>query len=277
MNKYVPRTFGATYHISTFDTVVYHDEPLPEVKMKDATPEELKIAEIIASMIPDRATLQTGIGTIPNAVLSHLKYRKDLGVHTELITDGIVDLFEAGVVTNKYKTVFPYKAVCGFVVGTKKVYDFVDDNPNVLFLPQNFVNDPHVIAQNKNQISINSAIEIDLTGQVCADSIGTRFYSGVGGQVDFIRGAAMSEGGKPIIAIPSVSAKGFSKIVPTLKEGAGVTTSRAHVHWVVTEYGAVNLFGKSLKERAKALISIAHPKFRDELEKAALKMFKTLD
>lgn len=276
MNKNVPRTFGVVYHVNQFDALVYHDEPLFELKVAEATDVEKKIAENIASLIPDRACLQTGIGTIPNCVLKHLKDRKDLGVHTELMTDGIIELFEAGVITNRYKQFYPGFTTCGFVLGSKIVYDYVHDNPSVLFLPQEQINNPNNIAMNKNQIAINAAIEIDLTGQVCADSIGTRFYSGVGGQLDFIMGASRSEGGKAIIAMPSISTKGFSKIVPTLKEGAGVVTPKQNVHYVVTEYGIVNLFGKTLKERAKLLISIAHPKFREELERAAFERFGKL-
>jgi acyl-CoA hydrolase len=215
-----------------------------------------------------------GIGSIPDAVLRSLGNHKDLGVHTEMFSDGLVDLIQKGVVTNKYKKIHPGKTVTAFALGTRKLYDFVDDNPSVAFLDVDYVNDTSVIRRNKRVVAINSAIEIDFTGQVCADSIGTYHFSGVGGQMDFIRAAALSEGGKPIIALTSRTAKGIPRIVPLLKQGAGVVTTRAHVHYVVTEYGSVFLFGKNLRERAKALIDIAHPDDREALDRAAEERFK---
>jgi acetyl-CoA hydrolase len=221
-------------------------------------------------MIEDGSTLQMGIGAIPDAVMSYLKDKNDLGIHTEMFSDGLIDLVEMGIVNGEKKTLHPGKIIAGFVLGTKRSYNFIDNNPIFEFHPQEYVNDPFIIAQNNKMVAINSAIEIDLTGQVCSDSIGTKFYSGIGGQVDFIRGATKSEGGKPIIALPS-SAKGgqISRIVPTLKPGAGVVTSRGDVHYVVTEYGVANLHGKTVQERAKALIELAHPDFRDELTRYA--------
>ena len=222
----------------------------------------------MARLVADGATLQMGIGAIPDAVLRRLFDKHDLGVHTEMFSDGVVDLVEAGVITNRRKNVHPGRIVTSFVMGTQRLYDFVDDNPFVEFHPCDHTNDTARIRRNDHVVAINSALEIDLTGQVCADSIGHRIYSGIGGQMDFIRGAALSRGGKPIIALPSTAARGtVSRIVPSLKPGAGVVTTRGHVHWVVTEYGAVNLFGLSLRQRAEALISIAHPDFRAELRR----------
>jgi acyl-CoA hydrolase len=218
-----------------------------------------------------------GIGSIPNAVLVALKDHKNLGIHTEMFSDGLLPLFESGVINGRLKHIHPDKIVSSFVMGTRQVYDFIDDNPEVVLLDVAYVNDPGVIRRNPKVTAINSAIEVDLTGQVCADSIGGRMYSGVGGQMDFIRGASLSEGGKPIIALPSITSRGDSKIVPFLKQGAGVVTTRAHVHYVVTEYGAVNLYGKTLRQRAKALIGIAHPDHREQLERAAFERFRTLD
>ncbi len=229
-----------------------------------------KIGQYVAEMIEDGSTLQMGIGAIPDSVMKYLKNHKDIGIHTEMFSDGIVELVEEGIINGEKKTLHTGKIIAGFVLGTKKSFDFIDNNPIFEFHPQEYVNDPFIIAQNNKMIAINSAIEIDLTGQVCSDSIGTKFYSGIGGQVDFIRGAAHSEGGKPIIALPSTTKDGkVSRIVPTLKTGAGVVTSRGDVHYVVTEYGVANLFGKSIQERAKSLIKIAHPKFRDELTEFA--------
>jgi len=276
VNPQVPRTHGdGLMHISSFHAMVHHDEPLQEVRFGDGVGEaELQIGRRIAELIEDRSTLQMGIGSIPDAVLRSLYQHKDLGVHTEMFSDGLVDLMEKGVVTNKYKKIHPGKTVTAFALGTRRLYDFVDDNPAVAFLDVNYVNEAAVIRRNKRVVAINSAIEIDITGQVCADSIGTYHYSGVGGQMDFMRGAALSEGGKPIVALTSRTAKGIPRIVPMLKPGAGVVTTRAHVHYVVTEYGAVFLFGKNLRQRAEALISIAHPDDREALQRAAAERFK---
>ena len=223
----------------------------------------------------DGATLQTGIGSIPNAVLAALGDHKNLGVHTEMFSDGVIPLVESGVINGRLKIKHPGRMVAGFVMGTRKLYDFIDDNPQVLMLDIGYVNDTSVIRRNPKVTAVNSAIEVDLTGQVCADSIGTRQYSGVGGQMDFIRGASLSEGGKPIIALPSQTKRGESKIVPFLKEGAGITSTRAHVHYIVTEFGVANLYGKNLRQRAHELIRIAHPDHREALEKAAFERFKS--
>ncbi len=276
VNPNVPRTHGdGLIHSSRFDSLVYCEDPLYEVQFGDkVTGVELKIGAYVAGLIEDRSTLQMGIGSIPDAVLRSLKNHKDLGVHTEMCSDGIIDLFEKDVINNKYKQVHPNKTVTGFALGTRRLYDYVNDNPAFQFLDIDYVNDPHIIRRNNKMVAINSAIEIDITGQVCADSIGTYQYSGVGGQMDFMRGAALSEGGKPIIALPSRTAKGLSRIVSVLKPGAGVTTTRAHAHYVVTEYGIAYLFGKNLRQRAKALINIAHPDNREELEKACFERFK---
>jgi acyl-CoA hydrolase len=276
VNPNVPRTHGdGLVHSSRFDSMVYCEDPLYEVKFGDkVTMVELTIGENVAGIIEDRSTLQMGIGSIPDAVLQSLINHKDLGVHTEMCSDGIIDLFEKDIINNKYKTIHPNKVVTGFALGTKRLYDYVNDNPAFQFLDIDYVNDPHVIRRNNKMVAINSAIEIDITGQVCADSIGTYQYSGVGGQMDFMRGAALSEGGKPIIALPSRTSKGLSRIVSVLKPGAGVTTTRAHAHYVVTEFGIAYLFGKNLRQRAKALINISHPGDREELEKACFERFK---
>ena len=276
VNPNVPRTHGdGLIHSSRFDSIVQCDDPLYEVRYGDKVGEiELKIGEKIATLIEDRSCLQMGIGSIPDAVLRSLTNHKDLGVHTEMFSDGIIDLFEKDIINNKYKQIHPNKAVTAFALGTKRLYDYVDDNPAFQFLDIDYVNDPHIIRRNNKMIAINSAIEIDVTGQVCADSIGTYQYSGVGGQMDFIRGASLSEGGKPIIALPSRTAKGVARIVPCLKPGADVTTTRAHVHYVVTEYGIAYLFGKNLRQRAKALIDIAHPGDRECLERSCFERFK---
>lgn len=273
INDQMPRGLGNSFiHLNKIDFIVEHSEPLMELPQVDpnASEEVLaaydKIGQYVAEMIENGSTLQMGIGAIPDSVMKNLKNHKDLGIHTEMFSDGIVELVEEGIINGEKKTLHPGKIIAGFVLGTKKSFDFIDNNPIFEFHPQEYVNDPFVIAQNNNMVAINSAIEIDLTGQVCSDSIGTKFYSGIGGQVDFIRGAAHSDGGKPIIALPSTTKDGnVSRIVPTLKTGAGVVTSRGDVHYVVTEYGVANLFGKSIQERAKSLIKIAHPKFRDEL------------
>lgn len=273
VNKQMPRGLGNSFiHINKIDYLVEVDEPLKELPQvdPDATSEMLNIYDNIgnhiAGMIEDGSTLQMGIGAIPDAVLKYLHNKNDLGIHTEMFSDGLISLIEEGIVNGERKTLHPGKLIAGFVLGTRKAFDFIDNNPIFEFHPQEYVNNPFVIAQNAKMIAINSAIEIDLTGQVCSDSIGTRFYSGIGGQVDFVRGAAHSEGGKPIIALPSATKDlKFSRIVSTLKPGAGVVTSRGDVHYVVTEYGIAHLFGKTIKERARALIEIAHPEFRDQL------------
>jgi acyl-CoA hydrolase len=278
VNPSVPRTHGdALIHTSRFYALVYHEAPLYEAQFGDmAGPEEMRIGEYIASLIEDCSTLQMGIGSIPDAVLKCLTNHRDLGVHTEMCSDGIVELMERDVINNKCKRIHPNKVVTGFALGTKKLYAYVDDNPAFQFLDIDYVNDPHVIRRNNKMVSINSAIEIDITGQVCSDSIGTYQYSGVGGQMDFMRGAALSEGGKPIIALPSRTSKGLTRIVSTLKPGAGVVTTRAHVHYVVTEYGIAYLYGKNLRQRARALINIAHPDDREALEKACFERFKAM-
>ncbi|MDP4116217.1 MAG: acetyl-CoA hydrolase/transferase C-terminal domain-containing protein [Bacteroidota bacterium] len=277
VNKRMPRTLGDSFiHISKFDYIVEVDEPvyqLPQDKT-GASPfmDEIysKIGHNIADLIEDGSTLQLGIGAIPDGVLKFLTDRRRLGIHSELFSDGVVELVEKGIITNESKNIHPGKIVVGFVLGTQKLYDFINNNPLIEFHRQEYVNNPYVIAQIDKMVAINSAIEVDLTGQVCSDSIGTKIFSGFGGQLDFIRGAALSEGGKPIIALPSVTKdKKISKIVPMLKPGAGVVTTRGDVHWVVTEFGSVNLYGKTIRERAKALINIAHPDFREELTKFA--------
>lgn len=273
VNPNMPRCLGDSFiHISRVDYIVPVDYPLMELPMTEGGPTELhmRIAEYIAELIPDGATMQMGIGAIPDAVLRFLYHKKDLGIHTELFSDSVIDLVEAGVVTNARKTLHPGKITAGFMLGTRRLYEWVHDNPIIELHRTEYVNDPFVIAQNERQVAINSAIEIDLTGQVCADSIGPKLYSGVGGQLDFIYGASRSKGGVPVIALPS-TAKGdkFSRIVPMLKPGAGVVTTRNHVRYVVTEYGVADLYGRTIRERAQALIRIAHPKFRDELTRAA--------
>lgn len=269
VNPNMPRTHGdGQIHISEIDTLVEVDTKLPEVNYASAiTPEAEAIGKYVAELIEDGSTLQMGIGCIPDAVLKQLANHQGLGIHTEMLSDGVIPLVEKGVITNAHKKKHRGKLVTAFALGTRKLYDFLDDNPQVAFLSVNYVNDTHVIRQNPKVCAINSAIEIDITGQVCADSIGTYQYSGVGGQMDFIRGAALSEGGKPIIAMPSVTKEGKSKIVPFLKEGAGVVTTRAHTHYVVTEYGVAYLYGKNLRQRAEALMQIAHPDHREKLDK----------
>ena len=282
INKEMPRTLGDSFiHINKIHYIVEHNEPIKELPQIDpnASKELLdiydKIGLNIVDLIDDGSTLQMGIGAIPDAVMKYLAEKKNLGIHTEMFSDGIVDLVEQGIINGEEKTLHPGKIIAGFVLGTKRVYDFIDNNPIIEFHPQEYVNDPFVIAKNKKMVAINSAIEIDLTGQVCADSIGTRLYSGIGGQVDFLRGAAHSEGGKGIIAMPSITKDGnISRIVSKLKSGAGVVTSRGDIHMVVTEYGVAQLFGKSIQERARELIKISHPKFRDELTKYAKEIYK---
>jgi acyl-CoA hydrolase len=275
VNPRMPRTHGTGHiHVKEINALVWHDMELPEVSYaKENNAIVSKIGSYCAELIDDGATLQMGIGAIPDAVLSCLTNHKELGIHTEMFSDGIIPLVEKGVITNRYKKKHPGKIVTGFLLGSKKLYDFADDNPQVLVLDIDYVNDTAVIRTNPKVTAINSAIEIDLTGQVCSDSIGTYQYSGIGGQMDFMRGAALAEDGKPIIALPSVTSKGESRIVPYLKKGAGVVTTRGHVHYVVTEYGVAYLFGKNLKQRAKALIGIAHPAHREFLEKEAFERF----
>ncbi|MBL7738318.1 MAG: acetyl-CoA hydrolase/transferase family protein [Chitinophagaceae bacterium] len=274
INPNMPRTAGdGIIHISRFDACVEVNDPIYELHLGDPTPEETSIGRYIAEMIEDGSTLQMGIGGIPNSVLSCLTNHKDLGVHTEMFSEGILPLIEKGVVNGAKKNVLKRMIVSGFAMGSRKLYDFMDDNPIVLMRDIAFVNDTAVIRRNPKVIAINSAIEVDLTGQICADSIGTKMYSGVGGQMDFMRGAALSPGGKAICALPSATGNGFSKIVPVLKEGAGVVTTRAHAQYIVTEYGVAELKGRNLAQRAKALIDVAHPSAREALEKAAHERF----
>ena len=275
VNKQMPRTHGdGIIHVNDIDALVEVNESLPEVSYQNKIDHTaLTIAAHCAGLIENGSTLQMGIGAIPDAVLSCLQHHKDLGVHTEMFSDGIIPLVEKGVITNKFKTKHRGKVVTSFAVGTTKLYQFIDDNPQIAFLETSYVNDTSIIRKNPKVVAINSALEIDITGQVCSDSIGTYQYSGVGGQMDFIRGAALSDGGKPIIAMKSITKEGYSKIVPFLKEGAGVVTTRAHVHYVVTEYGIAYLFGKNLQQRAIALMNIAHPSHREWLDKEIFKRF----
>ena len=267
VNDQMPRTFGDSFiHISDIDVVVESSRPLCQMKKPEITELHKGIARNVAGLIDDGSVLQTGIGGIPDAVLAFLGDRKHLAVHSELVSDGTIPLIEAGVIDGECKNFKPRKIIVGFVLGTKKMFEFVDNNPIFEFHPTAYVNDPLLIARNDNMVAINSALQVDLTGQVCSDSIGSHFYSGIGGQVDFLRGASRSKGGKPIIAISSTAKDGaISRIVPTLSPGAGVVTSRGLVRYIVTEFGVAYLHGKSIRERAKALIEIAHPKFREEL------------
>ena len=274
INPRMPRTLGDAFiHISRLNAIVPVDYPLPEVRMGSSDPVIERIACQVANLIPDGATLQTGIGGIPDAVLRHLADRKDLGIHTELLSDGVVDLVQSGVITGERKTLHRGKIITGFLIGTQRLYDFAHDNPMFELHSTDYVNDPFIIARNDHMVAINSAIEVDLTGQVCADSIGPRLYSGVGGQVDFTYGAARSKGGLPIIALPSTlhrkDGTRLSKIAAMLQPGAGVTTTRNHVHFVVTEYGVADLYGRTISQRAQALIAIAAPEFRDALTEQA--------
>ncbi len=274
VNPNVPRAWGdAMMHSSEIHYFVEDDSPLYAKEPAELTETEIQIGKNVAALIDDGACLQMGIGGIPNAVLAQLGNHKDLGVHTEMFSDGILPLVEKGVVTGKCKQIDKGKMVASFLMGSKRLYDFIDDNPRVAMMDVGYTNSVENICKNDNVIAINSAIAIDLTGQIAADSIGTRFYSGVGGQIDFIRGAGFSKGGKPIIAIPSTTARGASKISSILLPGSGVVTTRANMHWFVTEYGAVDLYGKTLQERAKLIISIAHPSAREELDKAAYERF----
>jgi len=267
VNDQMPRTLGDCFiHISRAIHITEVSEKLPELEIGEPTETEKKIGGYIADLVEDGATLQLGIGGIPNAALSAMDNKKDLGVHTEMVSDGVMEAIEKGIITGAKKKLHPGKVIATFLLGTKKLYNFVDNNPLFEIHPSEYTNDPFVIGQNNDMIAINSAIEVDLTGQICSDSIGYRIFSGIGGQVDFIRGAARSPGGKPIIAMASTTKDAStSKIVPHLKEGAGVVTSRGDVHYIVTEYGVAYLHGKSLGQRARELIRIAHPKFRDEL------------
>ena len=276
VNPRMPRTHGDGFlNVEKINALVWHETELPEVdyssKANDAI---IRIGKNVASLIDDGATLQMGIGSIPDQVLKNLNGHKNLGIHTEMLSDSVIPLLQNGVINNSLKKLNIGRSVTGFMLGTRKLYDFVHDNPAVRVMDIAYVNDTSVIRQNPKATAINSAIEIDLTGQVCADSIGTYQYSGIGGQMDFIRGASLSEDGKPIIALPSVTSKGGSRIVPFLKEGAGVVTTRGHVHWVVTEHGIIDLFGKNLKQRGKALISIAHPDHRESLERSFYERYK---
>ena len=276
VNVQMPRTLGDTLmHVDQMHHIIPLDCPISEHAMgSEGNDEEVKkIAGHISELIPDGATMQLGIGAIPDAVLKYLYNKKDLGVHSELISDGVIDLVEAGVLNNSRKSIHTGKIVCGFLLGTKRLYEWVDNNPMVELYRTEYVNDPFVVAQNDRMVAINSALEVDLTGQVCADSIGPRLYSAVGGQLDFIYGASRSKGGVPIIALPSTSTlrdgSVISKIVPMLKQGAGVVTSRNHVHYVVTEFGVAELYGKSVRQRTQALINIADPRFREEITRQA--------
>jgi 4-hydroxybutyrate CoA-transferase len=273
VNDQMPRTLGDSFiHISRINKVVEISKELPQLDIPPLTDLEKQIGSHIAGLVEDYSTIQLGIGGIPNAALKALFNHKDLGVHTEMASDGIMEAIEAGVITGAKKTLHPRKVVATFYMGTQKLYDFIDNNPIFETHPTEYTNHPFVVAKNDKMVAINSAIEVDLTGQVCADSIGTRIYSGFGGQVDFIRGAAQSKDGKPIIALPSTTKdRKISKIVPTLQLGAGVVTTRADVHYVVTEFGVANLYGKNLRQRAEALINIAHPDFRQWLEQEAKK------
>jgi len=280
INPQMPRTLGDSFiHIDKIDYCVEVDVPLNELKYEERKTKEdheiyQKIGEYIAGLIEDGSTLQMGIGAIPEAVLGHLFEKKDLGIHTEMFSDGVIKLIEREVITNEKKTLHPGKIIASFVLGSKKLFDFIDNNPLMEFHPSHYTNDPFIIAQNEKMVAINSAIEIDLSGQVCSDSIGPMFYSGFGGQLDFIRGASRSKGGKPIIAIPSTTRNGqISKIVPYLSQGAGVTTSRGDVHYVVTEYGIADLYGKTIRQRAISLIDIAHPDFREHLDRFVSERF----
>ncbi len=279
VNPRMPRTLGdGLIHVDNFHAMVEVNDELPEVLTPDTHADiPLRIGGHCAELIEDGATLQMGIGSVPDAVLASLGNHKELGIHTEMFSDGIIRLIESGVVTNQHKRKYRGKTVTSFLLGSRKLYDFVDDNPSIVALNIDYVNDTAVIRTNPKVTAINSAIEVDITGQVCSDSIGTYHYSGVGGQMDFVRGAALSEGGKPIIALPSITRKGESRISAFLKKGAGVVTTRAHAHYVVTEYGIAYLYGKNMRQRAKALIDIAHPNHREQLEREAFERFHTYE
>ena len=274
VNPNVPRSFGdAMIPMSMIDIFVEDDTPLLPAHFSEPSEQEVAIGKHCAALIEDGACLQMGIGAIPNAVLAQLTGHKDLGIHTEMFADGVLPLVEKGIINGKNKKLDKGKMVSTFLMGSQKVYDFLHNNPMVAMMDVGYTNDPFIVAQQPKMTAINSALQIDITGQVCADSLGTKFFSGVGGQIDFIYGASRSEGGKAIIAMPSVTKNGISKIAPTLTLGAGCVTTRNHIHWFVTEYGAVNLYGKSLQERARLLISVAHPDHREELDRAAFERY----
>jgi acyl-CoA hydrolase len=273
VNPRMPRTFGdGIIHINQIDYVVDVDVPIFGHETEAVSEAENKIGQYIASLIDDKSTLQMGIGSIPNAALANLSGHKDLGLHTEMFSDGVIDLIDSGVINCKYKGTNKGRALATFLIGSQRLYDFVDDNPFIEMRESSYVNDTAVIRKNPKMVAINSAIEVDLTGQVCADSIGAKMYSGVGGQMDFIRGAALSDGGKAIIALPSVTKDGESRIVPFLKQGAGVVTTRSHTQYIITEYGIADLYGKTLRQRAKALVNIAHPKHQESIERKYYEM-----
>ena len=273
VNTFMPRTHGAgIIHVSEIDLFVESNEELPAHTISEPSVIESKIGNFVADLIEDRSTLQMGIGSIPNAVLTRLSNHKDLGLHTEMFSDGVIDLILKDVINGNYKGINRGRALTTFLMGSKRLYDYVDDNPFIEMRASNYTNDVSIIRQNPKMVAINSAIEVDVTGQVCADSIGAHMYSGVGRQMDFIRGASLSEGGKAIIALPSITKSGISRIVPTLKPGAGVVTTRSHIHYIVTEYGVANLYGKTIKQRVKELVGIAHPDHREEIDKAYFKM-----
>ncbi|KAJ3237721.1 hypothetical protein HDU81_009104 [Chytriomyces hyalinus] len=273
INPNMPRTHGYSFvHMDSIDYICHVNDPLPEAKSGPPNDVETRIGTNIAGLVSDGATLQMGIGAIPNAVLAGLKHHKNLGIHTEMFQEGVIPLINSGVITNLNKKFLPGKILTSFIMGSRTLYDYVDDNPSVAFYDASITNDPVIIARNPKVTAINSAVEIDLTGQVCADSVGHKMISGVGGQVDFERGAALSPGGLPIICLPSTAKDGSSRIVPNIREGGGVITTRNHVHYVVTEWGCAFLFGKNLQQRARALIAIAHPDHRAELEKQAFEI-----
>jgi len=273
VNKYVPFAYGDLVSLDQIDYFVENNSPLITKGFAEPTPTEKIIGRNCAALVPDGACLQMGIGALPNALAGELLGHKNIGLHTEMFADGILKLIKAGVINNLNKKLDTGKSVASFLLGSEEVYNYIDHNPDVLMRDIAYVNDPYIIRQNPNMMAINSAVEVDLTGQICADSIGTRIFSGTGGQLEFVRGASMSEGGKSITAFASRTAKGYSKITPVLKEGAGVVTPRSDAHYVVTEYGSVDLYGKSLQERAKLLISIAHPDDRESLDRAAFERF----
>ena len=278
INPRMPRTLGdGIIKIHDFNATVYAEEELPQVTFGKPNEISMRIASHVSELVENGATLQMGIGTIPDAVLASLHSHKELGVHTEMFSDGIIPLIEKGIITNQHKKKHRGKTVTSFLLGSRKLYDFVDDNPSVIALGIDYVNDTAVIRTNPKVTAINSAIEVDITGQICSDSIGAYHYSGVGGQMDFVRGASLSEGGKPIIALPSTTSKGISRISSFLKPGAGVVTTRGHAHYIVTEYGTAYLYGKNMRQRAKALIEIAHPNHREALERSAFERFHSYE
>lgn len=277
VNPNMPRTFGdSIIHVSEIDYLVDVDAPIFEHTIETPSEIENRIGSHIASLIDDKSTLQMGIGSIPNAALANLMNHKDLGLHTEMFSDGVIDLIEKGIINCRHKGIGKGRALATFLIGSKRLYDFVDNNPFIEMRESSYVNDTAIIRRNPKMTAINSAIEVDLTGQVCADSIGARMYSGVGGQMDFIRGAALSEGGKAIIALPSTTKKGESRIVPFLKQGAGVVTTRSHAQYIITEYGIADLYGKTLKQRVKALVNIAHPDHREGIDKKYHELLKSV-